>query len=237
MTTRHHVAICRTDAGSGWEMLERPAGSSEWHKLSLGNPAFGTLLHDALEHCGRTWDMARHGSQPDLTICFSPARAVRAMPPLDDAVLVDGRLHDDWKSSLTIFLPIGIDTTPTQWTTLIRPGFCGELSAGGRLNGLNLKREIDAFFAANNTMAKFEMRNGVVSTDLEQVWVRPAWRARGILPEQFPLPPRRSEEQQAAFEALVARNRAKQKKNAERRLLQERGAANAAMLARTDSEA
>ena len=234
--TRHHVVVCRNDTGVGWEMLERAAGASEWVKLSFGNPTFSRLLEDALVHGSRTWSADRIGAGPDLTITFSEAHAIRAMPPLDDIILVEGLLHDVWRSSLSVLLPIGDDTTPEQWATLIRPGFCGELIPAGIFNGLSLLKEVRALFASNGTLEKFEMRGGTVPSDaLEEIWIRPRAKARTLLPEKFPEPRGRSPEAQAAFDRAVAANRARRAGTKKNDAIRVRESHNAEAIARSEA--
>ena len=99
----------------------------------------------------------------------------------------------------------------------------------GECNGLSIAREIREHFNAS-TLEAFEASVDFTRGHRADAWVRPAWSARAMLPEAFPLPPRRTEEQAAAFAELVEKANEKKRRTAEIRRVREHGAVNARAL-------
>jgi len=235
--TTDHIVVCRQPFGAsvGWGVWE--CGGGDWREIGSSNRSLTRSIDDALEHAAQWWGSASEQGYvdgPALSISQRDIDVVRSSPvqlPNNPDLL-------DPIYSLDLLLPLGDDFPRSAWARILRPaGIEGRMcAAGNRINGLRIAAEVRDQFSEPE-LARFEAGVDFRLGFRSEVWVRPGWSARRLAHDAFPPPLRRTAEAQADFEAKVAANRAKMKKNAERRLLHDRAAANAAALARVDSEA
>lgn len=232
-----HIVICRQPFGApvGWGVWE--CGGGDWREIGSSNRSLKRSIDDALEHAAQWWGSASEQGYvegPSLSISQRDIDVVRSSP----VQLPDNPDLLDPIYSLDLLLPLGDEFPRSAWGRMLRPaGIDGRMcAAGSRINGLRIAAEIRDQFNEPE-LARFEAGVDFRLGFRSEVWVRPGWSARALLPEAFPPPLRRSPEAQADFEAKVAANREKMKKNVRRDQVHARNYANAAMLARTDNEA
>jgi hypothetical protein len=232
-----HIVACRQPVGAqaGWGVWERTREA--WSEIGSSNRSLSRAIDDACGHASQWFSAAPelgYVEGPDLTISQRSFDVLSSSP----VQLPDKPDLLDPIYSLDLLLPLGDEFPRSAWGRILRPaGIDSRMcAAGDRLNGLRVAAEIREQFTEAE-LARFEAGVDFSRGFRSEIWVRPGWSARALLPAAFSPPLRRSPEAQADFEAKVAANREKMKKNARRDQVQARNYANAATLARTDNEA
>jgi hypothetical protein len=131
---------------------------------------------------------------------------------------------------LIVLAPIGGSAPPEQWTTLIRAPNTGQLLKGEQFNAHRLTAQVIGIVTANDLTARLQRFEG--GTGFDEVWIRPRWIARDIVPDLFPELATRSAEEETRLQALIAAQRARARTREAREAAQRRQQLNQAAIAR-----
>jgi len=220
----HHIAVCQQPCGAGWGVYERRAG--EWSDVSGGNRSLLVSIGDALDHAQQWWGATAglgYTGGPDLTISQRQFEVLSSSP----LQLPASPERADPVYHIHIMCPLGDEIHRARWARIIRyAGIERRMLGAGELNGLRVAAEVREHFTKER-LAEFEAGADFARCGFRtDLWVRPGLSARALLPDAFPLPPRRTAEQAAAFAELVEKANEKKRRTAERKRTQERLAYN-----------